>query len=269
MTTPSRTGVIEIGAHSLEFLQFGPEPEAAPAFVLLHDGLGSAALWAKFSESLAAATGAGVFAYSRAGYGGSSPVPLPRPFGYMHEEALAVLPALLDRIGFREGFLVGSSDGASIATIYAGQIEDPRVRGLVLIAPHFFVEDETVAGAVAAREAYFNGDLRSKLARWHTHVDVAFHGWNDAWLDPGFKPSWNITDALPQITVPMLIIQGENDEYGTLAQIEAAQSGCFAPVMVNLMPGVGHAPFREAPDATLAAITAFARPLLGGAFALN
>ena len=259
----AQSGSIEIGEHSLEYRQFGPDPADAPTLVLLHEGLGSAELWGGFPAELASATGAGVFAYSRAGYGASSPVPLPRPFGYMHDEAISVLPRLLDAIGFRRGLLIGSSDGASIATIFAGQVGDPRVIGICLMAPHFFVEDETVAGAAAARAAYQTGDLRARLARWHSHVDVAFHGWNDAWLDPGFR-TWNITDALPLIQVPMLIIQGERDDYGTVRQIAAAEDGCFCPVTSVLLPGVGHQPWREATAATLAVITAFAGPLLAG-----
>ena len=262
MAALAQSGMIEIGDQALEYCRFGPLPAEAPTLVLLHEGLGSAALWGGLPAELAKATGAGVLAYSRAGYGASSPVPQPRPFDYMHREALDVLPKLLDAIGFQSGLLIGCSDGASIATIFAGQVGDPRVRGICLMAPHFFVEDETVAGAAAARQAYEEGDLRAKLARWHTHVDVAFHGWNDAWLDPGFR-SWNITDALPLIQVPILIIQGERDDYGTARQIAAAEHGCFCPVKSVLMPGVGHQPYREAPAATLAAITEFAGPLLG------
>ena len=261
MAALSPSGMIEIGGQQLEYRHVGPPPAIAPTVVLLHEGLGSAELWGGFPEQLAAATGAGVLAYSRAGYGRSSTTAVPRPFSYMHDEALVVLPRLLDAIGFERGLLVGCSDGASIATIFAGQIGDPRVKGLVLMSPHFFVEDETAAGALAALAVYESGDLREKLARWHSHVDVAFHGWNKAWTDPAFR-SWNITDALPLIQSPMLILQGERDEYGTARQIEAAELGCFCPVTALLMKGVGHLPYREAPEATTAAIAAFAKPLL-------
>ena len=258
MSPLAATGALAIGDHHLEYRTAGRLAAGAPMLVLLHEGLGSAGLWGTFPEELAAATGLGVLAYSRAGYGRSSPVPLPRPISYMHDEALVVLPALLDRVGFERGLLVGSSDGASIAAIHAGRIKDPRVAGIGLIAPHFFVEDETVAGAAAAKLAYETGDLRAKLARWHDDVDVAFYGWNQAWVNPAFR-AWDITDALCEIEVPMLIIQGERDDYGTARQIEAARRLSRGPVEAHLMPGVGHAPPREAPAQTVALIAAFAQ----------
>jgi pimeloyl-ACP methyl ester carboxylesterase len=202
-----------------------------------------------------------VFVYSRAGYGKSSPVTLPRPLTFMHEEARTVLPRLLDAIGFRRGLLVGHSDGASIAAIYAGSVQDHRVRGLVLIAPHFFTEDSGLAEIARAKTAYDTTDLRQKLARWHADVDNAFRGWNDAWLDPDFR-QWDITDVLAYIRVPVLIVQGEDDQYGTVRQVEAAQEECYCPVDVALMPGVRHAPHREAPDALLRVVADFADRLL-------
>ena len=144
MTTLSPTGFLTIGASDLEYRMIGPAPDQAPTIVMLHEGLGSAGLWGDFPEKLQAATGAGVFAYSRAGYGASTPAKLPRPLDYMHVEALEVLPKLLDAIGFRRGLLVGHSDGASIAAIYAGAHQDHRVQGVALIAPHFVVEDISV-----------------------------------------------------------------------------------------------------------------------------
>ena len=171
----------------------GPRPDAAPTLVLLHEGLGCVGLWGDFPEKLQEATGAGVFVYSRAGYGQSSPVTLPRPLTYMHDEARDMLPRLLDEIGFRRGLLIGHSDGASIAAIYAGSHQDHRVGGLVLIAPHFFTEDAGIASIVEARKAYETGDLRQRLSRWHADVDNAFKGWNGAWLDPDFR-QWDITE---------------------------------------------------------------------------
>src|SRR3954462_4357009 len=166
MTTLSPTGFLTIGASSLEYRMIGPAPDVAPTIVMLHEGLGSAALWGDFPEKLQAATGTGVFLYSRAGYGASSPVTLPRPLDYMQVEALDILPKLLDTIGFRRGLLLGHSDGASIAAIYAGGRADHRIRGLALIAPHFVVEDVSVASIAAIKQAYEDTDLRSKLARW-------------------------------------------------------------------------------------------------------
>lgn len=262
MTTTSDTSRIDLGDLSLETLRVGPDPAAAPTLMLLHEGLGSARLWGNFPEALAAATGCGVLAYSRAGYGASSPVPLPRPLTYMHDEARDVLPRVLDRIGFRQGVLIGHSDGASISTIYAGSRQDDRVRGLALLAPHFFVEDMTVAAIAEARVTYETTDLRAKLARWHTHVDVAFRGWNDAWLDPAFK-AWDIGAYLPGIRVPIHIIQGEDDQYGSIRQIAIAEAKCRCPLAVTLLPGVRHSPHREAPDATLAAVASLLRAVLG------
>src|SRR5262247_2214345 len=175
--TLANEGMLDIGAMRLEYRMIGPRPHEAPTIVMLHEGLGCVGLWGDFPDQLQTATGAGVFVYSRAGYGRSSPVKLPRPLTFMHDEARAVLPKVLDAIGFRRGLLLGHSDGASIAAIYAGTIQDHRVRGLVLMAPHFFTEDMGIAEIARAREAYASGDLRQKLARWHAEVDNAFKGW--------------------------------------------------------------------------------------------
>ena len=157
-------GFLDADSQRLEYRMVGPRPDAAPTLVLLHEGLGCVGLWGDFPDKIAAATGAGVFVYSRAGYGHSSPVALPRPLTFMHEEAREVLPRLFAAIGFRRGLLLGHSDGASIAALYAGSIEDHRVRGLVLMAPHFFTEDMGIAEIAKAREAYATTDLRAKLA---------------------------------------------------------------------------------------------------------
>jgi pimeloyl-ACP methyl ester carboxylesterase len=254
-------GFLELGAMRLEYRMIGPRPDAAPTIVMLHEGLGCVGLWGAFPEQLASATGAGVFVYSRAGYGQSSPVTLPRPLTFMHEEARDVLPRVLAAIGFQRGLLLGHSDGASIAAIYAGSVQDHRVRGLILIAPHFFTEDMGIAEIAKAKEAYATTDLRQKLARWHADVDNAFVGWNEAWLDPAFR-QWDITEQLAYIRVPMLIVQGENDQYGTARQIAVAQDECYCPVDVALLPGVRHAPHREAPDALLQVTSDFANRLL-------
>jgi pimeloyl-ACP methyl ester carboxylesterase len=247
----------------LEYRMIGPRPDAAPTIVMLHEGLGCVGLWGDFPDRIAAATGAGVFVYSRAGYGRSSPVPLPRPLTFMHIEGREMLPRLLDAIGFRSGILFGHSDGASIAAIHAGSVGDARVRGLVLMAPHFFTEDMGIAEIARAREAYATTELRAKLARWHDDVDNAFRGWNDAWLDPDFR-KWDLTGELPAIRVPVLVVQGEADQYGTIAQVEAAQRLCGGPVEVTLLPGVRHSPHRDAPQATLDAVASFAMRVLSG-----
>jgi pimeloyl-ACP methyl ester carboxylesterase len=260
-STLADEGFLDLGDMRLEYRMIGPRPHEAPTLVVLHEGLGCVGMWNNFPDKLARETGAGVFVYSRAGYGRSSPVALPRPLSFMHDEARNVLPRLLDAIGFRRGLLVGHSDGASIAAIHAGSVEDHRVRGLVLIAPHFFTEDMGIAEIARARQAYETTDLRQKLARWHAHVDNAFRGWNDAWLDPNFR-QWDITEELAYIRVPILIVQGADDQYGTVRQIEVAREECYCPVEVALLPGARHAPHREAPQATLDAVAGFANRLL-------
>jgi pimeloyl-ACP methyl ester carboxylesterase len=261
MQNMSPTGTLAIGASSLEYRMIGPAPDAAPTIVMLHEGLGCVGLWGEFPERLAAATGASVFVYSRAGYGGSSPVPLPRPLDYMQVEALEVLPKVLDAIGFRRGILLGHSDGASIAAIYAGGVQDHRIRAVVMMAPHFVVEDISVRSIAEIRTAYEQGGLKTKLARWHRDVDNAFHGWNGAWLDPKFR-DWDISSALAYIRVPVLIVQGEDDQYGTLRQIEIAEEECYCPLEVKIIPGAAHSPYREAPEATLKAMADFINRVL-------
>lgn len=255
------SGMLTIGDAQLEYRMIGPAPDKAPTIVMLHEGLGSAGLWGDFPDRLQAATGAGVFVYSRAGYGHSSPVKLPRPLNFMEIEACDVLPRVLDAIGFRRGLLLGHSDGASIATIYAGSVQDHRVRGVMLIAPHFMVEDFSLVSIAKAKQNYETGDLKPRLARWHKDVDSAFRGWNDVWLDPQFR-DWDISEALAYVRVPIEIIQGSEDQYGTLRHIEIAQAECYCPVDTTIIPGVGHSPHREAPDVTLKAAADFANRLL-------
>jgi pimeloyl-ACP methyl ester carboxylesterase len=261
--TLQNEGFLDISGQRLEYRMIGPRPDQAPTIIMLHEGLGCVGLWNSFPDRLAEATGAGVFVYSRAGYGKSSPVKLPRPLSYMHDEARETLPRLLSEIGFRRGLLLGHSDGASIAAIYAGSVQDHRIRGLALIAPHFFVEDVSIKSIEEAKVAYAQADLREKLARYHSDVDNAFRGWNDAWLDPGFR-AWNAIEELAYIRVPILIVQGEQDQYGTVAQIAVAQEECYCPVDVTLLPNAKHSPHREAPDETLNAVADFANRILHG-----
>ena len=261
MTALAPSGFIRVGTSDLEYRMIGPMPDDAPTIVMLHEGLGSAGLWGDFPEKLQAATGAGVFVYSRAGYGASTKVELPRPLDYMHIEALEILPKLLDKIGFRRGLLLGHSDGASIAAIYAGGTGDHRVRGVAMIAPHFIVEDISVTSIAEIKQTYETTNLKSKLARWHSDVDNAFYGWNRAWLDPKFR-SWDISEYLAYIRVPVAILQGADDQYGTIRQVEIAQEECYCPVDVTIIPGAGHSPHREAPEATLNAISEFAGRIL-------
>jgi pimeloyl-ACP methyl ester carboxylesterase len=258
--TLANQGFLDLGDMRLEYRMIGPRPHAAPTLVLLHEGLGSVAVWGSFADGLAAATGVGVFSYSRAGYGRSSASKLPRPVSFMHDEARDVLPRVLAAMDFQRGILIGHSDGASIAAIYGGTIQDHRVRGLVLLAPHFFTEDMGLAEIARAKAAFEAGPLRAKLARSHADPDNAFRNWCDPWLHPDFR-KLDLTDALAHIRVPILIVQGENDQYGTMRQIEVAREECYCPVEVALLPDARHAPHREAPEATLRAVADFCHRL--------
>ena len=259
--TLSDEGFLDIPPLRLEYRMIGPRPDAGPTIVMLHEGLGSSGLWGAFPDQIAVATGAGVFVYSRAGYGKSRAGPLPRSVKFMHEEALTVLPRVLDAIGFERGFLFGHSDGASIATIYAGSAQDHRVRGLVLVAPHFFIEDMGIAEIARANAAFATGDFRDKLKPWHADVDSAFRSWSEPWLHPDFR-KWDITEELTYIRVPILIVQGADDQYGTLRQLDVAKDECFCPVETAVLPGVRHAPHREASEQTLKVAVDFINGLL-------
>lgn len=247
---------LDIAGQHLEGAWWGPAPDAAATLVLLHEGLGCVGLWGDFPAKLAERTGCGVFAYSRGGYGKSSPIPLPRPLSYMHDEARETLPPILDAIGFQRGALIGHSDGASIALIHAGAIRDPRVKAVSLMAPHVFTEDMGLASIAEAQRAYEQGDLKRRLARWHDHVDCAFYGWNGAWLDPGFS-AWNLEEFLAPIRIPLQVVQGEADQYGTMEQVSKIERGAGGPVETVIIPGIGHSPYREAPDATLTTLEKF------------
>lgn len=256
---------LRAGGSLLEFFRLGPGPGEAPMLVFLHDGIGCAATWRDFPEALARETGCGAFVYSRAGYGGSDPVPLPRPLSYLDEEGFRSLPEVLDAAGIRRAFLVGHSDGGTIALLHASTPRAlPRVLGLLLEAPHVFCEDVTVRGVALAREEYARGGLRERLARYHGgNVECAFRGWNDVWLDPGFR-AWNIEDRLPKVAVPVLVAQGLDDPYGTVRQVEAIERGCGGPVRRLVLPGCGHTPHRERREEVLSGMAAFVREIVSG-----
>jgi pimeloyl-ACP methyl ester carboxylesterase len=256
--TEAAHGTVAAAGKRLEAIAFGPPPGSAPTIVILHEGLGCVALWRDFPQKLAAASGWRVFVYSRAGYGQSDPVELPRPLDYMSREARRSLPEVLDAIGFQRGILLGHSDGASIAAIHAGERLDERVEGLVLMAPHVFTEALGLASIAEAKEAYASGDLRAKLAKYHAHVDSAFCGWNGAWLDPGFK-AWNIESSIERWRVPALLIQGADDQYGTIAQIRAIEAWARAPVTSLILEDCRHSPQFDRPQATLEAIVKFCK----------
>lgn len=248
---------LQVGDTALEYRWIGPSPQDAPTLVFLHEGLGCTALWKDFPDRVAEATGWGVLAYSRAGYGGSDPVDVPRPLTYMHTEGLEILPRLLDAADVRQTILVGHSDGASIALINVGGVQDPRVIGAAIMAPHVFNEQRCVDSIRQAKVAYESGELREGLARYHgANVDVAFWGWNRAWLDPEFW-HWNLEEYLPPIEIPLLLIQGKDDQYGTAAQIDAIERQVSGLVATTWLPQCGHSPHRDQPDATLRSIADF------------
>ena len=251
-----------VTGRSIEFRAI-PGDAARHPLVFLHEGLGSAELWRDFPDRVAARLGAPALIYSRFGYGRSDGLAGARTIRFMHEEALDVLPALLDQLGMAGPLLVGHSDGASIALIHAAAAARP-VAGLALMAPHVFVEPITVASIGSIRDTYRQdttaGDLRARLAKYHVRVDDAFLGWADTWLRPEFL-DWSIEDQLAGVTAPTLLIQGRDDQYGTLAQLDRIEAGVKGPVSRLVLEGCGHAPWRDRAAAVIDAIAAFARRL--------
>jgi len=248
----------EARSRNIETRMVAGDP-ARPTLVFLHEGLGSAGLWRDFPDKVAARLGARALVYSRFGYGHSDGLLAKRTSQFMHEEALDFLPPLLDRLGIERPLLVGHSDGASIALIHAAAAGRP-VAGLVLMAPHVFVEPICVASITRIRETYRTTDLRARLAKHHAHVDDAFLGWADTWLAPEFL-AWSIEDLLPRVTVPMLLIQGLDDEYGTLAQLDRIEARAQGATTRLVLADCGHAPQRDQEAAVLEAIVAFVKGL--------
>ncbi len=233
----------------LETLWVEPSEANDETIVMLHERLGSIALWKDFPQRLAERTGCRVLVYSRYGHGNSDKLAERRPVEFMHHEGEVVLPELLDRLNIEHPILLGHSDGGSIALIFAGKHPE-RPRALILEAPHVFVEDHGLASIAAAKIAFETTDFRDKLARYHAHVDEVFRGWNDIWLDPRFR-SWNIESYLETIRCPTLCIQGEEDEYGTRVQVEAIAAR-VADTEIAILPDCKHSPHRDQREATLA-----------------
>jgi pimeloyl-ACP methyl ester carboxylesterase len=237
---------VAVGGRRLEAAEW---PGAGPALVLLHEGLGSVGLWRGFPEALQEATGRRVVAFSRFGHGRSALAPRPRTPAFFHEEALEVLPEVLRQVGAEEPVLVGHSDGGSIALIHAGR---HPVGGIALMAPHVFVEDVTVAAIREARAAFDAGELRDRMARHHDDEAAAFNGWCDVWLDPAFR-AWSLEEDAARVRCRTLLIQGADDPYGTLEQIDRIQARVRGPVERLVVPG-GHSPHLEAPEQVLGAL---------------
>jgi pimeloyl-ACP methyl ester carboxylesterase len=245
-----------LDGRSIEYAAILGDAASPYTIVFLHEGLGSVALWRDFPGKVARRLGAPALVYSRFGYGQSDGLQGRRTPQFMHEEALDVLPRLLDRFGIDRPLLVGHSDGASIALIHAALSGRP-VAGLVCMAPHVFVEPVCVESIAKIRETYRTTDLRQRLARYHARVDDAFLGWADIWLEPGFR-NWSIEGLVDRIAEPMLLIQGRDDEYGTLAQLDRIEARAKGPTSRLVLDSCGHSPHRDQEAAVLDAIAAFA-----------
>jgi pimeloyl-ACP methyl ester carboxylesterase len=244
---------LTVAGRRLESVDLPGSPAKRP-IVLLHEGLGSVGLWRDFPQVLQAATGRRVVAFSRFGHGRSEPPPSPRTPAFFHEEALQVLPAVLAQLEIGEPLLVGHSDGASIALIHAGH---HPVAGVALLAPHVVVEDVTVAAIREARVAFDGGELRERMARHHDDPAAAFNGWCDVWLDPAFR-DWSLETDAARVSCPALLIQGEDDPYGTLEQLDRIEANVRGPVERLVVPG-GHSPHLEARDDVVDAVVGWAR----------
>ena len=250
-----------IGGKRLEYVRLpSSHPrEGAPAIVFLHEGLGSVSMWRDFPQKVADATGCEAIVYSRAGYGRSDAAELPRTTRYMHDEGLKVLPAFLDALQLDRPILLGHSDGGSIALICAGGTGTP-LAGVVLMAPHVLVEDISVNSIAQAKVAWQSTDLPARLGKYHADVEAAFWGWNDIWLHPDFR-AWNIEEYLPGIACPVLAIQGEDDEYGTMDQIDRIAAQARDVDLVKLAD-CRHSPHKDQPAAVIEAVGEFVNRIL-------
>jgi pimeloyl-ACP methyl ester carboxylesterase len=252
-------GFVDVAGERLEILRIAPERKA-PTVVFLHEGLGSVAGWRDFPRSLCDRLAAPGLVYSRRGYGRSAQIDSPRAADYLHREAWDVLPALLAALRIERPFIVGHSDGGSIALLYAARFDPVAI---AIMAPHVFVEDVTIEGIRAARAAWNEGKLRGPLARVHDDPDGAFFGWNDGWLAPGFR-AWNIESELPKIRCPVLAIQGYDDQYATMEQLDRIARGTRDCRLLKLQ-NCGHSPQRDQPDAVIDAMAALYREAMGRA----
>ncbi len=253
MPASSPSEFVNVHGRSLEYRRIAAAARG-PTLVFLHEGLGSIGQWRDFPDRIAAATGLAALIYARYGHGQSGVLQQPHGVDFMHREALESLPELLRQLAIERPFLIGHSDGASIALIYAGS--GHQVEGLVAMAPHVFVEDISIEGISAAKTAFETTDLPHKLARHHRDASRTFYGWNEVWLEPAFR-SWNIDSYLPAIKCPLLAIQGHDDEYGSMAQIDAIARQAGGPVEVLKLERCGHSPQKDRPEIVAGAIVEF------------
>jgi pimeloyl-ACP methyl ester carboxylesterase len=248
---------------TLESRWIGPPPEQRPTLVFLHGGLACLATWHDFPEALAQATGCGALVFSRRGHGRSGPAPKLWRVSFMHEEARRWLPSVLLQAGVRRPLLVGHSDGASIAILFAARRRGgPRPLGLVLLAPHVVVEDRTVESIRALLEEPKRAEMLRRLRRRHGRkAGRLFEAWTGVWLRRSFR-SWSIAGEVARVTPPLFVLQGDQDEFGTLAQLDAVRARARGPFASRILEGCGHVPHRDRPEQTLAAVAGFVRPLL-------
>ena len=255
---PGQLSKVKVQGRNLEVLRI-PGNAHLPELVFLHEGLGSASHWRDFPSLVAASTGCQVTVYSRYGCGDSDVLTEPRSVRYMHDEALTTLPELLSTLHIKNPILIGHSDGASIAIIYAGAHD--RLRGAVLLAPHVFVEDLSIRSIAEAKVSFETTDFPERLGRYHRDSARTFWGWNNVWLHPDFR-SWNIAEYVPRIICPMLVIQGLDDQYGTMAQVEAIRKQSGGPMKMLKLENCRHSPQRDQTKATLKAITKFVKEIV-------
>jgi pimeloyl-ACP methyl ester carboxylesterase len=243
---------LDLDGVKIEYRWIGPGPDRAPTLVFLHEGLGSAAQWRDVPDRVAEALGWGALVYSRRGYGASDPLARPFEVSFMHDEAREWLPRVLEATGVRDAAFVGHSDGASIAIIHGGP-----ARAMALLAPHVFVEPLTTSSIATVRERFRDGDLGERLARFHGEkTEATVEAWTGVWLSEPFQ-RWNIEAYLDRVTCPVLVVQGECDEYGTLEQVRAVARGVAGPIETLVLASCGHAPHRGAPEATIGALVDF------------
>ena len=259
MSAPSPSAFLSVRGRSVEYQRIAAAA-AGPTLVFLHEGLGSISQWRDFPARIVEGTGLPAIVYARYGHGQSDVLLQPHGVDFMHREALESLPELLRQLGISRPILIGHSDGASIALIYAGA--GHPLRGLVAMAPHVFVEDISIEGIVAAKRVFDTSDLPQKLARHHRDPCKTFHGWNDVWLAPAFR-GWNIEGFLPAIKCPLLAIQGHEDEYGSMAQVDAIARQAGGPVEVLKLDGCGHSPHRDQPETVVKTIVEFVKRCSG------
>jgi pimeloyl-ACP methyl ester carboxylesterase len=259
-TSGSKVPFVTVASQRLEYRRIGIARPGRPTLVFLHEGLGSVAMWRDFPARVARATRCSAVVYSRRGYGKSEPLTEPRTVRYMHDEAERVLPELIDRLAIDRAILIGHSDGGSIALIHAATAAPPPL-AIVTLAAHVLVEELSVASIAEAREKFLTTDVRKKLARHHADVDAVFWGWNRIWLAPEFR-AWNIEEYLPRISCPVLAIQGEGDEYGTMEQMRriAAQ---VPDVELVMLPDCRHSAHKDQPDAVIDAIARLVERVTG------